>query len=192
MFDSLEILNFRGFGKFRMNPLSRINLITGKNNSGKTSLLEATFLLATATTTRWPKRSTASTRPRRSTGAARGDRSMPSNTPLSNGWTGSIINACSAPSATSRPQRPKQITMPPARTSIWLHDSNVTASGKAGAVQPGIRCKVACGFQSETLPSGGPPPRQREVAPGGKEALHVCRFPLGPCAAIVGGLRPLP
>ena len=25
--------------------------------------------------------------------------------------------------------------MPPARTSIWLHDSNVTASGKAGAVQ---------------------------------------------------------
>ena len=24
--------------------------------------------------------------------------------------------------------------MPPARTSIWLHDSNVTASGKAGAV----------------------------------------------------------
>ena len=24
--------------------------------------------------------------------------------------------------------------MPPARTSIWLHDPNVTASGKAGAV----------------------------------------------------------
>ena len=94
---------------------------------------------ATATTTRWPKRSTASTRPRRSTGAARGDRSRPSNTPPSNGWTGSIINACSAPSATSRPQRPKQITMPPARTSIWLHDSNVTASGKAGAVQTSSR-----------------------------------------------------
>ena len=36
---------------------------------------------ATATTTRWPKRSTASTRPRRFTGAARGDRSRPSNTP---------------------------------------------------------------------------------------------------------------
>ena len=45
MFDSLQILNFRGFGNFRMDRLSRINLITGKNNSGKTSLLEATFLL---------------------------------------------------------------------------------------------------------------------------------------------------
>ncbi len=32
------------------------------------------------------------------------------------------------------PAEAKQITMPPARTSIWLHDSNQTASGKAGAV----------------------------------------------------------
>ena len=48
------------------------------------------------------------------------------------GNPGSILTACSAPSATSRPQRPKQITMPPARTSIWLHDSNQTASGKPG------------------------------------------------------------
>ena len=48
------------------------------------------------------------------------------------GNPGSILTACSAPSATSRPQRSKQITMPPARTSIWLHDSNQTASGKPG------------------------------------------------------------
>ena len=47
----------------------------------------------------------------------------------------------SAPSATSRPQRPKQITMPPAKTPIWLHDSNQTAAEKPGAVQPQVRCR---------------------------------------------------
>ena len=55
-------------------------------------------------------------------------------------WTGSIIAACSAPSVTSRPLRPKQITMLPAKTSIWLRDSNQTASGKPGAVQGFALC----------------------------------------------------
>ena len=87
---------------------------------------------ATATTTRWPKRSTASTRSRRSAGAAHGDRSRPSNTPPSLGSTGSIIATCSAPSATSRPQRPKQITMPPAKTSIWLIIQTKLPPGKPG------------------------------------------------------------
>lgn len=46
MFQSLEIQNFRGFGKFALGELGRINLIVGKNNTGKTSLLEAITLLA--------------------------------------------------------------------------------------------------------------------------------------------------
>ncbi len=41
---SFEITNFRCFQDFRIGPLSRVNLITGINNVGKTSLLEALFL----------------------------------------------------------------------------------------------------------------------------------------------------
>ena len=43
---SLEIQNFRAFGKLTVPTLSRINLITGKNNVGKTSLIEALWLYA--------------------------------------------------------------------------------------------------------------------------------------------------
>lgn len=46
MFQSLEIQNFRGFGKLALGDLGRVNLIVGKNNTGKTSLLEAITLLA--------------------------------------------------------------------------------------------------------------------------------------------------
>ena len=35
----------------------------------------------------------------------------------------------------SLPPRPRPITMQPLRTSIWLHDSNKTASGKTGTLQ---------------------------------------------------------
>ena len=44
---SLEIQNFRAFEHLRIERLGRVNLITGKNNVGKTSLLEAvqSFLL---------------------------------------------------------------------------------------------------------------------------------------------------
>jgi hypothetical protein len=41
MLDSLTIQNFRGFDHFEISGLNRITLLTGKNNSGKTSVLEA-------------------------------------------------------------------------------------------------------------------------------------------------------
>lgn len=42
----LTIENFRGFDKVELKDFSKINIILGKNNSGKTSILEAIFLLA--------------------------------------------------------------------------------------------------------------------------------------------------
>ncbi len=47
MLDSLTISNYRCFREFRVNKLARINLLLGKNNSGKTAILEAIMLLAT-------------------------------------------------------------------------------------------------------------------------------------------------
>ncbi|MFO0762561.1 MAG: AAA family ATPase [Byssovorax sp.] len=41
MFTSIEIENFRGFSKLKLSDLGRVNLVVGKNNTGKTSLLEA-------------------------------------------------------------------------------------------------------------------------------------------------------
>ena len=46
MLKCLQIRNFRGFNALEIDQLSGINLIAGKNNSGKTSLLEAIFLLS--------------------------------------------------------------------------------------------------------------------------------------------------
>ena len=48
MLKRLQIQNFRGFNALKIDQLSDINLIVGKNNSGKTSLLEAIFLLSGA------------------------------------------------------------------------------------------------------------------------------------------------
>ena len=48
MLKRLQIRNFRGFNDLTIDQLSGINLIAGKNNAGKTSLLEALFLLAGA------------------------------------------------------------------------------------------------------------------------------------------------
>lgn len=45
MLKSLYIQNFRQFRDLRIEPLKRINLIAGKNNSGKTGVLEALYLL---------------------------------------------------------------------------------------------------------------------------------------------------
>lgn len=45
---SVRIRNYRVFEDIEVTGLSRINLITGRNNSGKTSLLEALFLLSGA------------------------------------------------------------------------------------------------------------------------------------------------
>ena len=48
MFNRIQILNYRGFSNLEITQLSRINLVTGENNSGKTSLLETLFLLCGA------------------------------------------------------------------------------------------------------------------------------------------------
>lgn len=44
MFTSFTIKNFRGFENLTVKPLARVNLFTGKNNVGKTALLEALLL----------------------------------------------------------------------------------------------------------------------------------------------------
>lgn len=44
---NLSITNFRMFRKLDVGPFGRVNLITGKNNSGKSSLLEAIRILVT-------------------------------------------------------------------------------------------------------------------------------------------------
>ena len=49
MFTRLQVRNFRAFDDLNVERMSRINLVTGRNNSGKTTLLEAIFLLATPT-----------------------------------------------------------------------------------------------------------------------------------------------
>ncbi|MDR1011984.1 MAG: AAA family ATPase [Opitutaceae bacterium] len=41
MLSSIQITNFRGFENLELKDLGRINLIVGRNNTGKTSLLEA-------------------------------------------------------------------------------------------------------------------------------------------------------
>jgi AAA15 family ATPase/GTPase len=43
--EHLTITNFRGFDSLKIDGFSKINLFVGKNNSGKTSVLEAVFLL---------------------------------------------------------------------------------------------------------------------------------------------------
>jgi predicted ATPase len=45
VFDYLTISNFRGLSKVNIQPLSRINLIAGTNDVGKTAVLEAIYLL---------------------------------------------------------------------------------------------------------------------------------------------------
>ncbi len=45
LLQNIEIKNFRGFDSFKTENFSQINLLIGKNNSGKSSLLEAIFML---------------------------------------------------------------------------------------------------------------------------------------------------
>src|SRR6476646_3231953 len=45
MLRDLTIQNYRSFKDFHVEDLARVNLIVGMNNSGKTSLLEAVYLL---------------------------------------------------------------------------------------------------------------------------------------------------
>lgn len=46
MLDSLLIKNFRSLENFEVSKLGRVNLIVGKNNSGKSSVLEALRIYA--------------------------------------------------------------------------------------------------------------------------------------------------
>ena len=48
MFEELHIRNYRIFRDLKVSQLGSINLFAGRNNSGKTSLLEAVFLLSGA------------------------------------------------------------------------------------------------------------------------------------------------
>ena len=48
MLEQLHVRNFRGFKDLRIDSLHRINLIAGRNDTGKSTLLEAIFLLASA------------------------------------------------------------------------------------------------------------------------------------------------
>ena len=45
-FSRLQVVQYRGIGGLELNDLKRVNLIVGVNNSGKTSLLEAIYLLS--------------------------------------------------------------------------------------------------------------------------------------------------
>ncbi len=49
MIEDIEITNFRCFDRLKISGCKRINLISGKNNVGKTALLEAIFLNSTPT-----------------------------------------------------------------------------------------------------------------------------------------------
>ena len=46
MYNTLRIHNFRGFSHYSLSDLTRINLLVGKNNAGKTSILEAIEILS--------------------------------------------------------------------------------------------------------------------------------------------------
>jgi hypothetical protein len=61
MLTTLELENYRGFPRYRLQDLARVNLLVGKNNCGKTSLLEAVHLLVSGgdpgvlTSTAWQR-----------------------------------------------------------------------------------------------------------------------------------------
>ncbi len=46
MYDSLKVERFRAFDAFEIPNLTRVNLLVGKNNAGKTSLLDAVDMVA--------------------------------------------------------------------------------------------------------------------------------------------------
>ena len=47
MLNSLDIKNYRNLKSLRVNSLGRVNLVTGKNNTGKSTILEAIAIYAT-------------------------------------------------------------------------------------------------------------------------------------------------
>ncbi|GAB3641796.1 AAA family ATPase [Spirosoma arcticum] len=53
MLNSLEIRNYRNLRHLTIDKLGRVNLLVGKNNTGKTSVLEAISILIHQANTRW-------------------------------------------------------------------------------------------------------------------------------------------
>lgn len=54
MLESISIKRFRGFDELKISSLDRFNLVLGRNNTGKTALLEAIFLIAGPTNPELP------------------------------------------------------------------------------------------------------------------------------------------
>jgi predicted ATPase len=54
MYASLSISNFRGVHRLAIDGLRRVNLLVGRNNTGKTTILEGFFLLGGATNPAFP------------------------------------------------------------------------------------------------------------------------------------------
>ena len=53
LMDSFEVENFRSLRHLKLEKLARVNLLVGKNNSGKTSVLEALYALTNADMPTW-------------------------------------------------------------------------------------------------------------------------------------------
>ena len=53
MLESLSIKNFRNFRSLQIGSLARVNLIVGRNNAGKTNLLDAISIYASAADLNW-------------------------------------------------------------------------------------------------------------------------------------------
>jgi energy-coupling factor transporter ATP-binding protein EcfA2 len=53
LMDSFEVENFRSLKHLKLEKLARVNLLVGKNNSGKTSVLEAIYSLIGVGSTAW-------------------------------------------------------------------------------------------------------------------------------------------
>ncbi|MCE5237060.1 AAA family ATPase [bacterium] len=55
MYESVRIQNFRGFADLTVDELTRVNLVVGENNVGKTAVLEAVAILADAPRMQTPR-----------------------------------------------------------------------------------------------------------------------------------------
>ncbi|RZK37365.1 MAG: hypothetical protein EOO61_09090 [Hymenobacter sp.] len=53
LMDSFEVENFRSLKHLKLENLARVNLLVGKNNSGKTTALESMYALANIETSHW-------------------------------------------------------------------------------------------------------------------------------------------
>ena len=53
LMNSFEVENFRSLRHLKLEKLARVNLLVGKNNSGKTTVLEALYALIGTGTSNW-------------------------------------------------------------------------------------------------------------------------------------------